>query len=85
MDTSQHNIDSLFQQLGLPSQPPQIQQFIATHQPLPCGTLLSDAGFWSKAQITFLQEGLQDDSDWTEAIDQLDVQLRQKQVAQTRH
>jgi len=76
MDTSPHNISTLFEQLGLPSQPPQIDQFIASHQPLPHGTILSDAGFWSEAQIAFLQKGLLDDSDWAEAIDQLDVQLR---------
>lgn len=76
MDTSQHSMRTLFQQLGLPSQPAQIDQFIASHQPLPHGTLLSDATFWSKAQINFLQQGLKDDSDWAEAIDRLDVELR---------
>jgi len=81
MDTSSHDMSHLFEQLGLPSQPPQINQFIASHQPLPHGTILSDANFWSEAQIAFLQKGLLDDSDWADTIDQLDSQLRHS----TRH
>ncbi|MCT7655389.1 DUF2789 domain-containing protein [Oceanimonas sp. NS1] len=37
---------------------------------------LVEAPFWSHAQASFLKEGLQEDSDWAEVIDQLNASLR---------
>ncbi|OEY66457.1 DUF2789 domain-containing protein [Marinobacter sp. X15-166B] len=76
MDTSQHSLSTLFDQLGLDSDPDSIEHFIRTHSPLPQETPLSEAPFWSSSQATFLREGLADDSDWAEVIDELNALLR---------
>lgn len=76
MDTSQHTLETLFEQLGLPADPGSIEAFIAKHAPLPRETTLADAPFWNAAQSSFLHEGIDDDSDWAEVIDELDALLR---------
>ena len=76
MDTSAHTFNSLFAQLGLPEQTVAIDAFIASHRPLPAGTCLSQAAFWTRSQRAFLEEALAEDSDWSEIVDQLDVRLR---------
>ena len=45
MDTTKHDIHTLFAQLGLPNSESQIDQFIASHE-LKDTTLLQDAAFW---------------------------------------
>ncbi|NMM40516.1 DUF2789 domain-containing protein [Pseudoalteromonas arctica] len=77
MDCTKHDINTLFQQLGLPSSDGEIDTFIATHS-LPATTLLQDAPFWDQAQQHFIAESLAQDSDWSEVIDELDVRLRQQ-------
>lgn len=72
-----HPLSELFRQLGLPSRPEQIDAFVAAHSPLPHGTTLSEATFWNAAQAGFLREALEQDSDWAEAVDQLNEALRQ--------
>jgi hypothetical protein len=76
MDTTKHTLTTLFQQLGLPSDQASIESFIDQHAPVPAETALQDAAFWSNSQSNFLEEGLEDDSDWAEIIDELDAQLR---------
>lgn len=76
MDTSQHTFTTLFEQLGLPSDPASIERFIMDHSPLPPEIALAQAPFWSESQSHFLHEGIEDDSDWAEVIDELDAQLR---------
>lgn len=76
MDTTKHTLTTLFEQLGLPSDEASIEDFIARHAPLPAEIALQDAPFWSDSQSHFLEEGLEDDSDWAEVIDELDAQLR---------
>ncbi|MFB2867092.1 DUF2789 family protein, partial [Aeromonas veronii] len=51
-------------------------RFVHDH-PLDNETLLPEAGFWNAAQASFLRDALWNDSNWCEAIDQLDVMLRQ--------
>ena len=75
MDMSPHNITTLFQQLGLPSDDDEIDSFCAEHT-LERGIRLVDADFWTVSQSAFLSEALEDDSDWAEIVDQLDVRLR---------
>ncbi|ATC95224.1 DUF2789 domain-containing protein [Pseudoalteromonas tunicata] len=75
MDTHNHNMMNLFNQLGLKSDEEAITEFITLH-PLGDNILLVNAPFWSDAQRHFLSESLQTDGDWTEIIDQLDAQLR---------
>lgn len=76
MDTSQHSMETLFAQLGLPSDPAAIEQFIASHRPLRLEVALPEADFWSADQSRFLAEGIREDADWAEVIDELDARLR---------
>lgn len=34
------------------------------------------ASFWTQAQASFLREAIEEDADWVELVDQLDVMLR---------
>lgn len=74
MHTSQHNLPELFAQLGLPSEPAAIDQFIASH-PLADGVALYRAPFWTEAQRTFLKEEIIEDADWAAVIDELNSRL----------
>lgn len=76
MDTSKHDIVTLFQQLGLPSDEKSRQAFIQEHRPLPESLALADATFWSTAQANFLREAICDDADWAAVVDKLDALLR---------
>ena len=74
MDTTPHDLPTLFRQLGLPNRPADIDAFITAHR-LPAGTLLPQASFWNPAQAALLAEGLRDDAAWSEAIDELAARL----------
>lgn len=76
MDTSNHyNMQTLFEQLGLPAQISQIDDFINAHT-LSDQQTIAQASFWNASQAGFIQEALAQDSDWTELVEHLDVQLR---------
>lgn len=76
MDTSDHySMTALFDQLGLASDDKSIQRFISEHSLSPKSKLV-EARFWTSAQISFLKEAIEDDSDWAEAVDHLDAELR---------
>jgi hypothetical protein len=70
-----HPFSELFAQLGLPDDSASIQQFIATHSPLPDGMRLEEAPFWSPAQAQLLREERLDDADWAMVVDRLNVAL----------
>ena len=74
METHAHNLTNLFLQLGLPSGAPDIDAFVARHR-LAAGVSLCQASFWSPAQAQFLAQAIREDSDWSEAADQLAVLL----------
>ena len=76
MDTSIHDLNALFLQLGLPNQDGDIDGFIECHQPLDHSIPLHQAPFWKPAQAAFLHEAISEDSDWCEAVDVLDSRLR---------
>ncbi len=76
MDTSIHDLETLFRQLGLPCGPADIERFIASHRPLPFALALHEAAFWTPAQADFLSDELAADADWAEVIDHLDALLR---------
>ena len=76
MDSAYNSMVNLFQQLGLPKKKKKIDDFIARHHCLSDGTRIEAAPFWSESQAEFIREALQEDSDWTEAVDQLDARLR---------
>ncbi len=75
MDTSQHTLHTLFDQLGLPSDEGAIDGFLEHHTLAP-ETRLDQADFWSAGQAQFIREALEEDSDWSEIVDQLDTLLR---------
>lgn len=76
MDTSKHTLSTLFEQLGLAADEKSIEDFVTKYSPLPGEIALQDAPFWSESQSHFLEEGLEDDSDWAEVIDELDARMR---------
>lgn len=76
MDTSDHyNMCSLFAQMGLPSEPDQVNQFLREHR-LVDNQVIAAADFWTPAQAAFLVQAIADDSDWSELVDHLDAALR---------
>ena len=75
MESPIHAYCDLFRQLGLPSDPAAIEAFITDHRPLPHGTRLADAPWWSVAQAQLLREKLADDADWAELVDSLDARF----------
>ncbi|EOD81089.1 hypothetical protein D515_04583 [Grimontia indica] len=75
MEVFNHNLENLFQQLGLPSDREAINSFIADHH-LESGENLTSAAFWSASQKQFLEEAKLQDADWVEQIDTLDTLLR---------
>jgi len=76
MDLSNNTLEVLFAQLGLPSQPADIERFVQAHRPLPDGIDLAEASFWSAGQAQFLREEIAEDAEWAEVVDQLDAMLR---------
>jgi hypothetical protein len=76
MDSSNHNMQTLFLQLGLPNRLEDIQSFIESHKGLAGDIRLSQANFWNPSQAAFLHEAIEEDSDWCEIVDELDNRLR---------
>tara|TARA_B100001094_G_scaffold333441_1_gene412319 strand:- start:23660 stop:23935 length:276 start_codon:yes stop_codon:yes gene_type:complete len=70
METFQHDLPNLFDQLGLDSSPDAIDQF-AQDNKLKKDQKITDASCWNAAQIRFLEKELEQDSEWCIAIDQL--------------
>ncbi|MGY3943341.1 DUF2789 domain-containing protein [Aeromonas tecta] len=75
MELLTHDMPALFAQLGLANDEVSLHRFIREHR-LNNQTLLPEANFWSPSQASFLRDALWNDSDWSDAIDQLDVMLR---------
>lgn len=76
MEMSFHRFSELFAQLGLPDDAGAIEDFLQRHAPLPAGTALADAPFWTPSQSRLLRDEVQEDADWAEVVDQLDAALR---------
>jgi hypothetical protein len=76
MNIHNHSLECLFKQLGLGSADQEIQDFINQNSPLPTNVELHNASFWTSSQSSFLQQSKDDDADWAEIVDQLDVMLR---------
>jgi hypothetical protein len=74
METSRHDLSHLFRQLGMSGDPQDIDAFISAHR-LQTGVSLCQAPFWNKSQSTFLSAAIANDSDWSEAVDELAVRL----------
>jgi len=77
MNASVRTLEELFEQLGLSSQKIQMELFIEKHQLQP-DSVLSDAIYWTSNQKAFLIEAKEDDSEWSEVVDQLATLLISK-------
>ena len=75
MEMHNHPLSSLFEQLGLTNSGQEIDTFIKQHSSLASNVLLHNAAFWSASQASFLKQAKDDDADWAEIVDQLDVML----------
>ena len=75
MDTSEHNMQALFAQLGLSNSHTAMDNFIENNH-LPNEIPIQNAAFWSAGQAQFIREAIADDADWAEVVDHLDTQLR---------
>lgn len=75
MDTSEHTLPTLFDQLGLDSSEQAIQTFIRQHR-LKDNQPLDKAPFWSVSQAQFIRESWENDAEWVDAVDHLDTLLR---------
>ncbi|MCG3722778.1 DUF2789 domain-containing protein [Vibrio cincinnatiensis] len=76
MELHYHRMSELFEQLGLGSSSNEIEYFIETHRHQRDSTPLYKANFWNDAQANFLRQAIEEDADWSELVDQLDVMLR---------
>ncbi|MFW9269015.1 DUF2789 domain-containing protein [Pseudomonas sp. D2-30] len=74
MEQPSHELSTLFDQLGLPSDGNAIDDFIMAH-PLDPNTKLVDAPFWSNQQQDLLREWLLADGEEAVLVDQLNVRL----------
>lgn len=77
MEMFHHRFSELFNQLGLPNDTESIRKFIQHHSPLNSAIKLEDAKCWTPGQASLLKEALQQDADWAEVVDQLNIALRQ--------
>ncbi len=76
MESTQHSLSELFEQLGLSGKPQDIEQFVRQHQGELGRESLHQAPFWNDGQASFLRQAYEQDADWAELVDQLDVLLR---------
>ena len=81
MEDSTPSMTRLFDQLGLPSRPAEIQLFFAEHRPLPEETVLFEAPFWTQSQAEFLRAEMQGDTDWAVVIERVNAALRSTKPA----
>jgi len=70
MNINSRTLEELFEQLGLSSHKIHMERFIERHQ-LKSGSVLTDAIYWTSEQKAFLIEAKEEDSEWSEVVDQL--------------
>jgi hypothetical protein len=76
METSAHDLNALFAQLGLDNSDDAIEAFLRKQPRLSQVTLLHEASLWTPAQAAFLKEAVEDDADWVDAVNHLDTLMR---------
>lgn len=76
MDLTTNTLETLFDQLGLASDPDSIDAFIEQH-PLPDDVKLIDAEFWTERQARFLKEELRLDAEWAPVVDELNQRMHE--------
>ena len=78
MEIPNKDMSTLFEQLGLPSDPASIDNFIADHAPLPNHVKLTEAPFWNDSQRAFLKDELMEDAEWAPIVDELNVRIHEQ-------
>ena len=78
MENHIHTITLLFDQLGLNSSDAEINKFVTKNSPLSKDVELYKAKFWNSSQAICLKQMKEEDADWSDIVDQLDVMLRRK-------
>lgn len=71
-----HNLNALFEQLGLLNSDNAIKRFVELHCPLNPKTKLYEANIWSTSQSAFLKKAHEENNEWTEMVKHLDILLR---------
>ncbi|MCJ0974042.1 DUF2789 domain-containing protein [Pseudomonas sp. PS1] len=79
MELPNKDMSTLFEQLGLPSDPQSIDDFIARHAPLPNEVRLADAPFWNDSQRSLLRDEWIEDAEWAPIVDELNARLHEEQ------
>ena len=79
MENPNKDMSTLFEQLGLPSDPASIDNFIADHAPLPNHMKLAEAPFWNEGQRALLRDEWIEDAEWAPIVDELNVRLQEEQ------
>ncbi|MDY7565604.1 DUF2789 domain-containing protein [Pseudomonas sp. RTC3] len=74
MELTTPTLATLFEQLGLESDPASIDAFVSSHF-LPENIKLSEAEFWTPQQARFLKEELREDAEWSLVVDELNERL----------
>lgn len=69
-----YDLKTLFEQLGLSAEQEDIERFIREHQ-LEDDRKLHEASFWSPQQSAFLKDSLENDANWAEVVDELNLRL----------
>jgi len=70
MSQNNPSLADLFKQLGLSAEQIHMERFIERHQ-LNAHADLAKAIFWTSDQKAFLQEAIEEDSDWAKVVDEL--------------
>ena len=81
MELPAHDLKTLFDQLGLPSEGNAIDTFIEEHQ-LDADTKLTEAAFWEPHQAALLKEWMMADGEEVMVVDELNVRLHSDQQDQ---
>ncbi|SBT16721.1 hypothetical protein MGA5115_00803 [Marinomonas gallaica] len=76
METHEHSLKALFDQLGLDSSEQGIEAFVSENDSIPQGVLLWQAPMWSESQAQMLKQMKDEDADWAEVVDELDLMMR---------
>jgi len=77
MELPNKDLGTLFEQLGLDSDPASIDAFIGKHGPLPEGVRLADAPFWNDSQVALLRDEWAEDAEWARIVDELNVRMHE--------
>ena len=67
MELPNKDLVTLFDQLGLDSDPASMDAFFSSHA-LEHDTVLSEAKFWTPSQAAFLREEIREDAEWAPVV-----------------